>query len=85
MLAIAFSPIKAKYKTPSGKSIYSTTGIIECMSAFDLLSPDHKFSLIGSAGALGTDVPMYIRSHGYRIAGVCDLDYDSKTQRIPNH
>ncbi len=60
-----------------GKSTYSSTGILEGLEVFGLVDRDHRYVLIGSAGALGVDVDMFLRSRGFVVTGLCDLQYDA--------
>lgn len=60
-----------------GKSSYSSTGIVAALEAMDVPRyKDGPLTLIGSAGALGSDVLAYFLQDGYRDLAVCDLVYD---------
>jgi hypothetical protein len=66
-----------------GKSSYSATGII---AALEVLGYDKRkadnVTLIGSAGAMGSDVLEYLQRQNYRNLAVCDLVYDDPNSGI---
>lgn len=66
-----------------GKSSYSATGII---SAIEILGCHHhkekNVTLIGAAGAMGSDVLKYLLKEGYQNLAVSDLVYDSPASGI---
>lgn len=67
-----------------GKSSYAATGII---TALEMLgASDYRakpVTLIGSAGALGSDVTKYFLSRQFEDVAVCDLAYDSRQADAP--
>ena len=71
-----------------GKSSYSATGII---SAIETLGFHHwkedRVTLIGAAGAMGSDVLAYLLKEGYENVAVCDLVYDDPNSGVtpPDH
>lgn len=60
-----------------GKASYTSTGII---AAFETVAPSYNkneaITLIGSAGALGSDVLAYFLREDYTNLAICDLVYD---------
>jgi hypothetical protein len=61
-----------------GKSSYSTSGIVggmQCAGLFD--DPSAPTLLIGSAGALGSEILEYLKGKGFRNVTLCDLQYDT--------
>lgn len=60
-----------------GKSSYSATGIISAIETLGFHDrKDIPVTLIGSAGAMGSDVLNYFLNQGYKNLAVCDLAYD---------
>lgn len=60
-----------------GKSSYSSTGIVASLKTIGI--EDQKrtpITLIGSAGALGSDMVDYFTNQGFSNLVVCDLAYD---------
>jgi len=62
-----------------GKSSYSTTGILSALEVIEI----HRYrespvTLIGSAGAMGSDVLKYFLQEGYKNLAICDLVYDNQ-------
>lgn len=64
-----------------GKSSYSTSGI---QSAFETLhlheKTDWPITLIGSAGAMGSEFLKYVDQLSFKDVAVCDLYYDQVSQ-----
>lgn len=61
-----------------GKSSYSTSGIIGGMRAAGLLSKkDRPITVIGSAGALGSELLEFVISEGFSDIAICDVAYPS--------
>lgn len=57
-----------------GKSSYSTSGIIGGMRAAGLLlKKDRPITVIGSAGALGSELLEFVISEGFSDIAICDL------------
>lgn len=68
-----------------GKSSYAATGIITALEQLGIdRYQQQPITLIGSAGALGSDVLKYIRSTGFKDVAICDLQYDSKAAVPPD-
>jgi hypothetical protein len=68
-----------------GKSSYAATGIITALEKLGIDDyHDKPITLIGSAGALGTDVLRYLLANGYKDIVVCDLAYDDGTAEPPD-
>ncbi|MBO1351321.1 MAG: hypothetical protein EBE86_029955 [Hormoscilla sp. GUM202] len=69
-----------------GKSSYAATGIIAAIEAVGI--PDRKndpvtpVTLIGSAGAMGSDVLQYFLKQKYPNLAICDLVYDDPALEI---
>lgn len=60
-----------------GKSSYSTSGIIGGMQRAGLLDdPDTPTLVIGSAGALGSEIVDYLRGKGFTNLALCDISYE---------
>jgi hypothetical protein len=67
-----------------GKSSYAATGIITALEMLGVSDYRRKpVTLIGSAGALGTDITKYFLSRGFEDVAVCDLAYDSRRADAP--
>jgi len=67
-----------------GKSSYAATGIITALEKLGASDYRRKpVTLIGSAGALGSDITKYFLSHGFEDVAVCDLAYDSQQADAP--
>lgn len=67
-----------------GKSSYAATGIIAALEALDIAQyKDGPITLIGSAGALGSDVLTYFLQENFNNVAVCDLAYDANHQKAP--
>jgi hypothetical protein len=61
-----------------GKSSYAATGIITALEELGIADYREKpVTLIGSAGALGSDVLSYLLAKGFKDVVVCDLAYDN--------
>ncbi|NEP85738.1 MAG: hypothetical protein F6K18_02265 [Okeania sp. SIO2C2] len=66
-----------------GKSSYAATGVIAAVEAVGI--PEGKnnpVTLIGSVGAMGSDVLEYFLKEEYPNLAVCDLAYDDSTKGI---
>jgi hypothetical protein len=60
-----------------GKSSYSSTGIIGALETIGIANHKHDLiTLIGSAGAMGSDVLNYLLGEGFDDIVVCDLVYN---------
>jgi hypothetical protein len=60
-----------------GKSSYSTTGIIAVFESLQLQNrADTPLTLIGSAGAMGSEFLEYVRTLNFKNVAICDLHYD---------
>ncbi|MFP5261884.1 MAG: hypothetical protein ACLGJB_08275 [Blastocatellia bacterium] len=67
-----------------GKSSYAATGIITALEMLGISDyQDKPVTLIGSAGALGSDVLKYLSARGFADLAVCDLVYDDGTSAPP--
>jgi hypothetical protein len=67
-----------------GKSSYAATGIITALEALGISHYQHKpITLIGSAGALGSDVLKYLLDKKFEDLAVCDLAYDDRSLDPP--
>jgi hypothetical protein len=67
-----------------GKSSYAATGIITALERFGIEEyRDKPVTLIGSAGALGSDVLRYLLTREFTDVVVCDLAYDDGTAEPP--
>jgi hypothetical protein len=61
-----------------GKSSYSTSGIVGGMEQAGLLNDTSvRTTVIGSAGALGSEIVEHLIKRGFRDLTLCDLSYDS--------
>jgi hypothetical protein len=68
-----------------GKSSYAATGIITALEKLGIEDyHDQPVTLIGSAGALGSDVLRYLLTRGFKDIVVCDLAYDDGTAEPPD-
>ncbi len=73
-----------------GKASYTTSGILGGLRSVDVIGKngnddkDARYTLIGSAGALGSGVLEYMMGSGYQDLAVCDLDYDNGKQQVPD-
>jgi hypothetical protein len=71
-----------------GKSSYSATGVISAMETLGFHEQkDVSVTLIGSAGAMGSDILKYFLDKGYKDIAVCDLAYDHPNAAVlpPNN
>jgi hypothetical protein len=67
-----------------GKASYTVSGILEAMRALGLLNDKSaRYTLVGSAGALGSGVLEFLQGENYRNLAVSDLTYDDGTDRPP--
>lgn len=67
-----------------GKASYTVSGILNAMRALGLLrDKGARYTLVGSAGALGSGVLEFLVDQGYRDVAVCDLAYDNGTDQPP--
>ncbi|WP_438002855.1 hypothetical protein WME89_28460 [Sorangium sp. So ce321] len=66
-----------------GKSSYSTTGVVAAFEALGLHESGLPITLIGSAGAMGSDLVGYVRESGHSDVAVCDLAYDRAEDAVP--
>ena len=67
-----------------GKSSYAATGIITALEALNISDYQRKpITLIGSAGALGSDVLKYLVDCKFEDIAVCDLVYDDGSVEPP--
>ncbi len=67
-----------------GKTSYSSSGVIAAMEALNIgLYKVDLITLIGSAGAMGTDVLEYVRREHYTDIALCDLVYDNPQRVLP--
>lgn len=68
-----------------GKSSYAATGIITALEMLGVADyQDKPVTLIGSAGALGSDVLSYLLDREFKDVVVCDLAYDDDgTTELP--
>lgn len=67
-----------------GKSSYSTSGIIGAMEEAGFVSDTSiPVTIIGSAGAMGTDLTKYFINRNFKDIAVCDLEYDAGTVEPP--
>ena len=66
-----------------GKSSYSATGIISAIETLGFQNrKEERVTLIGSEGAMGSDVLKYFLQEGYQNIAVCDLVYEDLDSRI---
>lgn len=66
-----------------GKSSFSSTGIIAALEPFKFHHrKEVSVTLIGSAGALGSDIFSYLRREEFSNVAVCDLAYDDNTNKV---
>jgi hypothetical protein len=66
-----------------GKSSYSATGIISAMETLGFhYRKEENVTLIGSAGAMGSDVLQYLQRNGYKSIAISDLAYDDPNSGI---
>jgi hypothetical protein len=67
-----------------GKASYTVSGIMNAMHALDLLSDrSARYTLVGSAGALGSGVLEHLMGEGFQNLAVSDLAYDDGTDQPP--
>ncbi|GCE51343.1 hypothetical protein EI42_04043 [Thermosporothrix hazakensis] len=60
-----------------GKSSYSSTGVIAALELLDIADYTQKaVTLIGAAGAMGSDITRYFEERMFEDVVVCDLVYD---------
>ena len=61
-----------------GKSSYSSTGVIAALETLGYAEhKDTPVTLIGAAGAMGSDMLNYFSQAGYTDLAICDLVYDN--------
>jgi hypothetical protein len=67
-----------------GKTVYSSTGVIAALETMGVANDkDVPITLIGAAGAMGSDILAYFRREGFKDIAVCDLAYEHDSTRIP--
>jgi hypothetical protein len=67
-----------------GKASYTVSGIMNAMRALGLLSDrSARYTLVGSAGALGSGVLEHLTGEGFQNLAVSDLAYDDGTEQPP--
>lgn len=65
-----------------GKSSYSTSGILGGMERAGLLEDANvPVTVIGSAGALGSELVEHLSARGFKHITLCDISYDAGTAR----
>nr|VFJ62453.1 MAG: hypothetical protein BECKFW1821B_GA0114236_10746 [Candidatus Kentron sp. FW] len=66
-----------------GKASYTSTGIIMALETFGIdFYKDKPVTLIGSDGALGTDITNYFLTNSYGNTKVCDIAYEEDDIRF---
>ena len=74
--------IKCENGGCGGKSSYASTGILAALKHLGIENyMDTPVMLIGSDGALGSDVSRHFFKEGYKDIKVCDLEYDTANIR----
>lgn len=67
-----------------GKTSYSSTGVIAALEAMGVANDkDAPITLIGAAGAMGSDMLAYFRREGFKDIAVCDLAYEQGFTQLP--
>lgn len=67
-----------------GKTSYSSTGVIAALAALGATNDkDVPVTLIGSAGAMGSDILAYFHREGFKDIAVCDLAYEYGSASVP--
>lgn len=62
-----------------GKSSYSATGILSALQITGAIqSRDETITLIGSAGAMGSDILTFFEQEAFRNIAICDLAYENE-------
>lgn len=65
-----------------GKSSYSVTGILSALQSTGAIqSRDETITLIGSAGAMGSDILAFFQREAFRNLAICDLAYEHEASR----
>ena len=68
-----------------GKASYTVSGILGAMRTLGLLDDKSmQYTLVGSAGALGSGVLDFLRNEGFHDLAVCDIAYDQETEVAPS-
>jgi hypothetical protein len=68
-----------------GKASYTVSGILGAMRTLDLLSDkSRRYTLVGSAGALGSGVLQYLTQEGFQDLAVGDIAYERGTDLPPS-
>ncbi len=67
-----------------GKASYTVSGIVGALRTLGLLEDKAaRYTLVGSAGALGSELLTFLQREGFTDLSVCDLDYDQGTEAPP--
>lgn len=65
-----------------GKSSYSVTGILSALQSTGAIeSRDEAITLIGSAGAMGSDVLAFFQREAFHDVAICDLAYEHEASQ----
>lgn len=68
-----------------GKTSYSSTGVITALEMMGVTNDkDAPITLIGAAGAIGSDMLAYFRREGFKDIAVCDLVYEKGSTQWPS-
>lgn len=69
-----------------GKTSYSSTGVIAALEKMHVNDDKNTpITLIGSAGAMGSDILQYLGHQGFKDIAVCDLAYEKELVHPPAH
>ena len=67
-----------------GKASYTVSGILEGIGSVGLLSDrGARYTLVGSAGALGSGIQEHLLDEGFKDLAFCDLAYDAGVEPPP--
>ncbi len=67
-----------------GKTSYTSTGVIASLEMLGILNDKTlPVTLIGSAGAMGSDILAYLQREGFSDIAVCDIAYESNISSPP--
>jgi hypothetical protein len=68
-----------------GKTSYSSTGVIAALEMMGVTNDkDAPITLIGAAGAIGSDMLAYFRREGFKDIAACDLVYEKDSTQWPS-
>jgi hypothetical protein len=67
-----------------GKTAYSSTGVIATLEMMEVVDDKSTpVTLIGAAGAMGSDILAYFCKEGFKNIAVCDLAYECGSVHVP--